>query len=94
MLLLFSTRYDVSGVGHGTRVGRDFRRTTVAFPQQEQARVDQRFQRNHDPTATRVVKNLSLPYFRSKLIQHFDIAFKRNEIQWPGRRNQQRQVQI
>jgi hypothetical protein len=56
--------------------------------------VDQRFQRNHDPTATRVVKNLSLPYFRSKLIQHFDIAFKRNEIQWPGRRNQQRQVQI
>ena len=32
-----------------------------------------------------VVRNLSLPFFRSKLVRHFDIAFKRNEVQWPRR---------
>lgn len=36
----------------------------------------------------KVVKKLSLNYFRSKLIKHFNIAFQRNEIQWPGKRNQ------
>lgn len=73
----------------------DFR-TALVLPQQEQefARLDQHFQRNHDCTVPRVVKNLSLPYFQSKLIQHFDIAFKGNEIQWPGRCNQQEQVPI
>lgn len=37
--------------------------------------------------AVRVVKDLSMAYFRSKLIQHFDISFQRNEIIWPGKRN-------
>lgn len=37
----------------------------------------------------RVVKNLSLSYFRSKLVQHFDIAFSKSEVQWPGTRNRQ-----
>jgi hypothetical protein len=36
----------------------------------------------------KVVKKLSLNYFRSKLIKHFDIAFQRNEFKWPGKRNQ------
>jgi hypothetical protein len=36
----------------------------------------------------KVVKKLSLNYFRSKLIKHFDIAFQRNKIKWPGKRNQ------
>jgi hypothetical protein len=40
------------------------------------------------PGAVRVVKDLSLAYFRNKLIQHFDISFQRNEIIWPGKRNQ------
>jgi hypothetical protein len=94
-LLLVTTRYDVSGIGQDTRVARD-RRTAEVLPlhEQEFARVDQHLQRNHGCNAPRVVKDLSLPYFRSKLIQHFDIAFKRNEIQWPGRRNQQDQIQI
>ncbi|KAI2493280.1 Plant transposon protein [Fragilaria crotonensis] len=30
-----------------------------------------------------IVRHLSLPFFRSKLVRHFDIAFKRNEVQWP-----------
>jgi hypothetical protein len=34
----------------------------------------------------KVVKELSLNYFTSKLIKHFDK--QRNKIKWPGKRNQ------
>lgn len=36
----------------------------------------------------RIVRYLSLNYFRNKLIQHFDIMFKRYELVWPQRRVQ------
>ncbi len=29
------------------------------------------------------VRTLSLDFFRSKLVTHFDIAYKRNEVKWP-----------
>lgn len=32
------------------------------------------------------VRNLSLDYFRSKLVEHFDIKFQRGEINWPQSR--------
>lgn len=31
------------------------------------------------------IKNLSLDYFRSKLIRHFNIAFQKQEVMWPSR---------
>ena len=34
----------------------------------------------------RCVRNLSLNYFRSKLVEHFEIMFNKNEIIWPMRR--------
>ncbi len=34
----------------------------------------------------RCVRNLSLSYFRSKLVEHFEIMFNRHEIIWPKRR--------
>lgn len=34
-------------------------------------------------SGVKIVRNLSLPFFQSKLVRHFDIAFRRNEIQWP-----------
>jgi len=34
----------------------------------------------------RVVRYLSLAYFRSKLIEHFDILFCRRQLVWPSRR--------
>lgn len=34
----------------------------------------------------RVVRDLSLKYFRSRLVEHFDIMFKRNAVIWPRRR--------
>jgi hypothetical protein len=42
----------------------------------------------------RKVNDLSLDFFRSKLIKHFDIAFNKNEIQWPGKRNRVSQINI
>jgi hypothetical protein len=44
-------------------------------------------QENATAGGVRVVKDLSLAYFRNKLIEHFDISFHRNEIIWPGKRN-------
>jgi hypothetical protein len=38
-------------------------------------------------TWNKVVRNLNLSNFRSKLIKHFDMAFQRNEIEWPGKGN-------
>ena len=36
----------------------------------------------------RVVRHLvSLQFFKSKLIEHFDILWKQNKIVWPSRRN-------
>lgn len=55
-------------------------------------REERRQHEQHDSRmSVRVVKDLSLSYFRHKLVQHFDIAFLRNEIIWPGRRNRQKE---
>ena len=51
--------------------------------QREDARQQVRNAAGH----VRVVKDLSLSFFRAKLVQHFDIAFQKNEIVWPGKRN-------
>ena len=34
----------------------------------------------------RTVRLLSLPFFRSRLVEHFNIAWRRNEVVWPSRR--------
>ena len=31
----------------------------------------------------RVVRNLSLTYFRGRLVEHFDIKFKEGKVKWP-----------
>jgi hypothetical protein len=85
-------QYDLSGMGYYGN------RTHHQLEPQEQNNNTERQQRevaaqqNHINRTTKVVKDLSLAYFRSKLIKHFDIAFHRQEIQWPGRRNRQQQV--
>ena len=34
----------------------------------------------------RVVSKLPLGFFRSRLVEHFDIKFKNGDIKWPARR--------
>jgi hypothetical protein len=40
----------------------------------------------HD--GTRIVCKLSQKYFREKLVEHFDIVWRRNEVVWPRRTGQ------
>ena len=78
---LDARNYDRSGMGAGSDVGIEERhpidldRITVAT--------------EVTPTAAgtvRVVNNLGLGYFRSKLVEHFDILWQRHEVKWPSRR--------
>ena len=40
----------------------------------------------HSKNGKRVVRNLPLDVFQERLIHHFDIRFKRNELAWPKRK--------
>ena len=42
-----------------------------------------------DSEEVRKVADLGLGYFRSRLVEHFDILFKQNKIKWPARRGEQ-----
>jgi hypothetical protein len=44
--------------------------------------------------SVKVVKDLSLEFFRSKLTKQFEFTFQRNEIPCPGKQNQIQQVHI
>ena len=46
------------------------------------------------PDSIQEVRKLSLSEFRARLVCHFDIAYKRNEIQWPASRKQFEPQQI
>jgi hypothetical protein len=35
------------------------------------------------PDGTRIVRKLSQKFFRERLVEHFDIVWKRNELVWP-----------
>ena len=39
-----------------------------------------------EENSVQVVRHLSVKYFRCKLIEHFDILFKRHELVWPTHR--------
>ncbi|KAG7362100.1 DDE superfamily endonuclease [Nitzschia inconspicua] len=72
-----TTNYDSSGVGRGNDSLED-----------EEVEADEAFQGciEKDSTGAIIVRKLSMQQFRERLVVHFDIAFKRKEIQWPGAR--------
>jgi hypothetical protein len=43
---------------------------------------------DHRVDGVRIVRNLSLGYFRSRLVEHFDILFHKGMIKWPRSRGQ------
>ena len=71
--------YDLSGMGPGGDVGLDERHPID---------LDTRVVRETPPHIgeVRVVKDLGPGFFRSKLMEHFDILWRRGEIEWPTRR--------
>jgi len=60
--------YDLSGVGPGEDITGD---ETVPFEHSRQV-------------LTSSVSNLTLSEFRSRLIEHFDLSFHRNDLVWPS----------
>ncbi|KAG7349035.1 DDE superfamily endonuclease [Nitzschia inconspicua] len=72
-----TTNYDSSGMGRGNDGLED-----------EEVEADEAFQGHieKDSTGAIIVRKLSMQQFRERLVVHFDIAFKRKEIQWPRAR--------
>ena len=69
-------QFDTSGMGHGS----DRRRTGFQDPATEEgppAEVDE--------DGAIKVHTLTLKYFRAKLVENFDILWKKEQIQWPSR---------
>ena len=42
----------------------------------------------------RIVRKLSLPFFRGRLVEHFDIKFKEGKVVWPRSRGKRPSSQV
>lgn len=73
------TLYDASGMGPGE----DYAGLIAAM---ETMNAGERIDDDANEEAIRIVRYFSLKYFRNKLIQHFDIMFKRYQLVWPQHR--------
>jgi len=76
--------YDTSGMGVGIDVNEADERHPVDLDSDDSDSV-----LVTDCIELRPVSELGLGFFRSRLVEHFDILFKQNQIQWPTRRGQQ-----
>ena len=73
---------DLSGMGHGT----DVERSSMDEVYEETLVEDEEQLVNAIKNNGKIpIRSLSLEYFRKKLIRHFNIAFHKNEVQWPSR---------
>jgi DDE superfamily endonuclease len=79
--------YDSSGMGRRDDVADDS--SVILTAQQQPGRRSTTVADTRENTV-RVARNLSLDFFRSRLVEHFDILFQRNEIQWPVRSGEER----
>ena len=72
-------RYDVSGVGAGS----DLSEEENNVPEESLEMANEPAIQSGNTVLK--VRELGLNYFRSKLVSHFDIAYKRGEVEWPKR---------
>ena len=71
--------YDVSGVGAGS----DLSEEENNVPEESLEMANEPAIQSGNTVLK--VRELGLNYFRSKLVSHFDIAYKRGEVEWPKR---------
>ena len=76
--------YDTSGMGVGIDVNESDERHPVDLDSDVSDSV-----LVTDCIELRPVSELGLGFFRSRLVEHFDILFKQNQIQWCTGRGQQ-----
>jgi hypothetical protein len=83
-------RYDGSGLGVGVTYGNDvddeilMRNATNAVYELGEIDTDG-MDTPQDTGGVRIVRKLSQEYFRKRLVEHFDICWRRNDIVWPRR---------
>lgn len=82
--------YDTSGVGAGT--DRDTNDDdNEEFVDNEPSIINGNIQEEERFENTCIdVRKLPFHYFRSKLVTHFDIAYKKGEVRWPERNKVQK----
>ena len=73
--------FDISGFGSGNDMATSTDSVTTVTSEVER-RNDSRVASNNTSFC---VNDMSLSYFRTKLIRHFNIAFQREEVKWPRR---------
>ena len=79
--------YDTSSLGTEVTARRDEERDEEEEEENGTEQDDGDEELNEDAEEeVRIVRKLSLKYFRSKLVEHFDIKFRRGEVVWPSRR--------
>ncbi len=78
--------YDTSHVGRHQEQGESDDHVGRHQEQGESDDADITSDGDNDSQEVRHVRSLSLKYFRSKLVEHFDIKFWRREVVWPRRR--------
>jgi hypothetical protein len=74
-------RYDTSGMSFGDDVEMDDLENVT------QPDASMNVDEMEDSDGVRIVRNLSLAFFRARLIEHFDIRWQRHELVWPQRNN-------
>jgi hypothetical protein len=79
--------YDTSGVGLGDDALHDAILNDLECDEIESTKNndDESTVSTTNKSGKRVVHKLGLTFFRQKLVEHFDILFNNNQIQWPSR---------
>ena len=75
--------FDSSGMGPGS----DRVMTSGSSAEEDETELSRLLFTDDDESwdGARKVRNMTLEKFRSKLVEHFDILWKQNKIQWPSR---------
>jgi hypothetical protein len=79
--------FDPSGMGRGTD---SMAQTAQTEEEKEEETINNRgltFPRGH--LGVRVVRDCAFTFFRSRLVEHFDILFKKHLVVWPSRHGSQ-----
>lgn len=82
------TAYDSSGMGRGNTYdaeeeGEEYMSVRPHMSERERSRMHRSMQSNQH--SVRIVKDLSLDYFRDGLVEHFHILWSQKKVVWPTR---------
>lgn len=77
-------RLDLSGMGNGATTNAD-QQDVVQEPVEVETILDNNNNNYEMVNGTTAVFNLSQAYFRTKLVEHFDILYEQKKIKWPSR---------